>query len=175
MCPTSCAAHLTRPLCVTVCREALGLRLEGAVIVVDEAHNLPEAVADAHSAVLTGPALAAAASSLDAYMARYRSRLAAGNARHLATLLTVAKALHKAVGALPPPPPGSDAAPGERVLRLNQFLLSSGIDHINLFKLARYCKERCGSGGGVSGDCRLTHSLVSWRVQQSAAEGGRLR
>ena len=112
---------------------------------VDEAHNLPEAVADAHSAVLTGPALTAASSSLDAYMARYKSRLAAGNARHLATLLAVAKALHKAVAAPPPAPASGDAAPGERVLRLNQFLLSSGIDHINLFKLARYCKERCAS------------------------------
>jgi chromosome transmission fidelity protein 1 len=126
-------------------REALGLKLEGAVIIVDEAHNLPEAVADAHSAVVSGPALDVATSSLDGYLARYRSRLAAGNARHLATLLTVARALAKFLRA------GLSAGSGgttphdsgaERVLRLHDFLLASGLDHVNMFKLARYCKER---------------------------------
>lgn len=59
-------------------REALGIRLEGAVLVIDEAHNLVDAVNGAHSAVLTADAAAAAASQLDAYWTRFSTRLAPG-------------------------------------------------------------------------------------------------
>jgi chromosome transmission fidelity protein 1 len=124
------------------------VRLSGAVLIVDEAHNLPEAVADAAAAALTGAAAAAAAAALSAYLGRYRPRLSAGNLRHLGTLLLAARAMQRAVAAAPA---GAAGAPADvagcsgaaaRVLKLNEFLFEAGIDHINLFKLSRFCRDR---------------------------------
>lgn len=54
------------------------MRLEGAVIIVDEAHNLVDAVNGAHSATVDAPTAAAAAAQLDAYWARFSARLSPG-------------------------------------------------------------------------------------------------
>ncbi len=62
-------------------REALGIRLEGAVIVVDEAHNLVDAVNAAHSASVDAAMAAAAAGQIHAYWGRFGTRLAPGEPR----------------------------------------------------------------------------------------------
>jgi DEAD_2 len=59
-------------------REALGIRLQGAVLIVDEAHNLVDAVNGAHSATLPAEAAAAAAGQLDSYWTRFSTRLGPG-------------------------------------------------------------------------------------------------
>ena len=135
--------------------ETLGIRLNGAVLIVDEAHNLPEAVADSAAAALTGTAAAASVAALNGYLTRYRSRLSAGNLRHLATLLTAARALQRGVGGLAgggrgnaaagkaPSRPPATPTDATRVLRLNDFLFEAGIDHVNMFTLGRYCRDRC--------------------------------
>jgi chromosome transmission fidelity protein 1 len=150
--------------CCSLCRETLGIRLKGAILIVDEAHNLPEAVADSAAAALTGSAAATAAAALSGYLTRYRSRLSAGNLRHLATLLTAARALQRTVaaasggvapktdagaaaGKAPPARLPAAAADATRVLRLNEFLFEAGIDHMNMFKLGRYCRDRCAVFG----------------------------
>ena len=59
-------------------REALGIRLAGSVVVVDEAHNLVAAVHDTHSALLSAQQIQTARSQLAAYYRRFQSRLATG-------------------------------------------------------------------------------------------------
>lgn len=59
-------------------RESLQLHLEGSIIVVDEAHNLVDAVNSAHSAQVSLQQLNAAEAQLSGYFKRFRSRLAAG-------------------------------------------------------------------------------------------------
>lgn len=59
-------------------RESLGVRLEGNVVVVDEAHNLVDAVNNVHSATISAQQLATAHSALDNYYQRFRSLLAPG-------------------------------------------------------------------------------------------------
>lgn len=54
------------------------MRLEGAILIVDEAHNLVEAVNGAHGAALERGQITAAQGQLDAYYERFRSRLAPG-------------------------------------------------------------------------------------------------
>jgi Rad3-related DNA helicase len=67
-----------RPTTFQETREALGIRLEGAVLVIDEAHNLVDAVNSAHSATLSVQAASAAAGQLDAYWSCFSTRLAPG-------------------------------------------------------------------------------------------------
>jgi len=51
-------------------RDTLGLRLERSVVIIDEAHNLVDAVAQAHSVPVSGVQLGAAAAALSAYLQR---------------------------------------------------------------------------------------------------------
>lgn len=75
-------------------REAVGLRLRGSVVVVDEAHNLAAAALAANSASLSGSALAHAAAQLDAYLRRYRARLRGRNIIMCSRLAALLRALH---------------------------------------------------------------------------------
>lgn len=59
-------------------RESLGLQLKGSIIVVDEAHNLVDAVNSAHCAEVSAQQLTAAETQLSTYFERFRTRLAAG-------------------------------------------------------------------------------------------------
>ena len=59
-------------------RECLGLHLKGSIIVVDEAHNLVDAVNSAHCAEVSVQQLAAAEAQLSSYFEHFRTRLAAG-------------------------------------------------------------------------------------------------
>ena len=158
--------------------ETLGIRLKGAVLIVDEAHNLPEAVADSAAATLTGSAAAATVAALNGYLTRYRSRLSAGNLRHLATLLTAARALQRAVAAAAvsesaagkaPSRPPATPTDATRVLRLNDFLFEAGIDHVNMFTLGRYCRDRCAVVKVLAPRCPLdADSLVLHLVRPAA-------
>ena len=64
------------------------MNLEGAVVIVDEAHNLVDAVNAVHSASITRKQLATAKSALDTYYVRFSGRLAPG-AVHLCGSLRV--------------------------------------------------------------------------------------
>lgn len=59
-------------------RESLGVRLEGSVVIIDEAHNIVDAVNGVHSATLSARQLATAQSALDNYYQRFSTRLAPG-------------------------------------------------------------------------------------------------
>ena len=56
------------------------MRLEDAVVIVDEAHNLVDAVNGAHSAAADAATAAAAAAHLDGYWTRFSTRLSPGGA-----------------------------------------------------------------------------------------------
>ena len=71
--------------------------MKGAVVVFDEAHNLQEAVHGAYGAVITGSQIKAVKAMLVAYVERFHKRLAAGNLRHLRTLISLAKSMEKAL------------------------------------------------------------------------------
>jgi hypothetical protein len=60
-------------------RDAMGLDLAGSVVVVDEAHNIIDALNGMHSVSVSLPALAAAHAQVAAYLERYRGRLSPDN------------------------------------------------------------------------------------------------
>ncbi|CAK0764311.1 hypothetical protein CVIRNUC_003145 [Coccomyxa viridis] len=117
-------------------RESLGVNLEGAVVIVDEAHNLIDAVNAVHSAVITRKQLATAKSALDAYYGRFSSRLAPGNSKHIQSLIVLTSTLH---GCLERQRGGEPRAP--QIVTVNDFLFSKGLDNLNLFRLIRYVRE----------------------------------
>lgn len=169
-------------------REALGIRLEGNVVIVDEGHNLADAVASTYSAVLTERMLSGARSALSAYLARFRPQLSAANLRQLSLLESLAKAFTKALtgavrlggaaaaaaaepatearggpaetsgrgaGAAPQAQQqhqAAAAAPAVEVVGLNEFLLRTGTDNVDLFRLCGYIRETKASCVAAPGD-----------------------
>ncbi|KAL6782475.1 XPD4 [Auxenochlorella protothecoides x Auxenochlorella symbiontica] len=118
-------------------RDALGLQLKGNVFVVDEAHNLVDAVNDAHSATVTGRQAAACTAQMERYLAQYRSRLGMQACLALQQLLLVSRAVGRACAARPQ---GSQT--GEAHARsLNAFVLEHGLEGVNIFQLLRYASE----------------------------------
>ncbi|BDA42655.1 ATP-dependent DNA helicase DDX11 [Coccomyxa sp. Obi] len=115
-------------------RESLGVRLEGNVVVVDEAHNLVDAVNNVHSALVSAQQLATAQSALDNYFQRFRSVLAPGNSKHIQTLICLASTLQRCWDK-------PTACAGPSVQTVNDFLFSMELDNMNFFRLIRYVKE----------------------------------
>lgn len=73
-----CKHHWQVFLCIQDSRDSLGLHLKGSVVVVDEAHNLVDAVNSVHCAEVSAQQLTAAETQLSTYFERFRTRLAAG-------------------------------------------------------------------------------------------------
>ena len=72
------ARECPAPLCLQDARHSLGINLRDAVIVVDEAHNLVDAVNGVHSATITALQLRMVLSQLEGYWQRFQSKLGAG-------------------------------------------------------------------------------------------------
>uniref|UniRef100_A0A452QFY4 DEAD/H-box helicase 11 n=1 Tax=Ursus americanus TaxID=9643 RepID=A0A452QFY4_URSAM len=121
-------------------RRAAGIRLQGQVVLIDEAHNLVDTITGIHSAEVSGAQLCQAHSQLLQYMERYGKRLKAKNLMYIKQLLYL---LEKFVTVL-----GGKEHPlftlGTELKTINDFLFESQIDNINLFKLFGFT-ERYGT------------------------------
>ncbi len=67
-------------------RAALGVHIRGNVLIVDEAHNLVDAVNGAHSSSMAAVQLRAAEGQLSGYYQRFRTRLAPGDVKRFTSL-----------------------------------------------------------------------------------------
>ena len=115
-------------------RESLGIDLSGAIVIVDEAHNLVDAVTNVYSESISLTGLRAAVGQLNAYFERYQSRLSGDNRVSLMVLLNVTTSLEKWLA-------NSSARPKTPILLSpNSFLHDAGvgIDHFNPFEMAEY-------------------------------------
>lgn len=112
-------------------REAIGLSLRESLVIVDEAHNLPEALRSIHSSRLTLPVVHAALGQLGRYVEKYQDRLAGRNLFYLGqlrkTLLSFQKHLRK-------PAPKNR----EMMISVEDFLLKLKLQNTNFYKLLRY-------------------------------------
>ncbi|KAL1138859.1 hypothetical protein AAG570_008921 [Ranatra chinensis] len=79
-------------------RDACGLKLDGNVVIIDEAHNLLDTIINIHSAQITGQQLTQAFSQLSQYKDKYEKRFSAINLLHLKQLIYVIGNLIKIIG-----------------------------------------------------------------------------
>ena len=121
-------------------RQSIGLSLKNALIVIDEAHNVPEALRGISSCQLSFPIIEAAVSQLTAYTTKYSGRLAGRNLTYLGQIRRVLMAMSKF---LKRPPLGSDDNTGEKnnrkeMLPAVDLMFRLKLDNLNLFTLLRY-------------------------------------
>uniref|UniRef100_H2Z3N9 DNA 5'-3' helicase n=1 Tax=Ciona savignyi TaxID=51511 RepID=H2Z3N9_CIOSA len=115
-------------------REASGIKLK-SVVIIDEAHNLVEALNSMHSCLVTAKQISKAHGQLTRYAHKFNTRLKAKNLFYVKQILYVLQNLLHATNKENKPKLNS------RLLTVNDFLFSSKLDNINFFKLLRYCER----------------------------------
>jgi Rad3-related DNA helicase len=132
-------------------RHAIGLSLQQALVVIDEAHNLPEALRSLHSCRLTLSVINQAMEQLLAYTKRYQQRLANRNLYYLGRLGKILLSFRKH---LTKPNKKLDG----RMLTPGELLIALKLDNINLFKILRYLEHS-----------RLAQKLLGFTTAAAAA------
>ncbi|XP_029060161.1 ATP-dependent DNA helicase DDX11 isoform X5 [Monodon monoceros] len=124
-------------------RQAAGIRLQGQVVVIDEAHNLIDTITGIHSVEVSGSQLCQAHSQLLQYTERYGKRLKAKNLMYIKQILYVLEKFVTVLGGNVKQSPNTQSLSqaGTELKTVSDFLFQSQIDNINLFKVKRYCEK----------------------------------
>ncbi|XP_015100403.1 ATP-dependent DNA helicase DDX11 isoform X2 [Vicugna pacos] len=124
-------------------RQAAGVRLQGQVVVIDEAHNLIDTITGVHSVEVSGSQLCQAHSQLLQYMERYGKRLKAKNLMYVKQILYLLEKFVTVLGGNIKQNPNTQSLlqAGTELKTINDFLFQSQVDNINLFKVRRYCER----------------------------------
>lgn len=138
-------------------RASLGLSLHGNLVIVDEAHNLPEALRSLHSCSLSLDVAQAALDQLSAYIAKYGTILAGRNIHHLGQVRKILLAIKKHLKS-------PDKTTDNRLLYCEELLIGLRIGNINLYKVLRYLKRS-----------RLSQKLLGFRNATIAIERDAIR
>ena len=126
--PASEVVTLPYPLLLNkTARNALGIDLAGHVVIIDEAHNLINAVNDISSASISLIQLEHAYQALTTYLVKFAKRLNGANKMYIEQLMTLIKAL---IGFLRQQCGDGIVVPVD--------LLKHGTDAVNLFKINNY-------------------------------------
>ncbi|KCV73179.1 hypothetical protein H696_00722 [Fonticula alba] len=123
-------------------RRAAGLRLRGRLVLIDEAHNVCDAVAAAHSVTLSLGTLGTCLGQVSQYLARYMTRLGPVSVVRVRELHHVARILirHLQGSASGPASPGA-AAQSEAILTSHDLLRVTGLDALNIPRLLDFLRQ----------------------------------
>ncbi|GAB1301281.1 ATP-dependent DNA helicase DDX11 [Apodemus speciosus] len=124
-------------------RQAAGIRLQGQVVIIDEAHNLIDTITNIHSTEVNGSQLCQAHSQLLQYMERYGKRLKAKNLMYIKQILYLLEKFVAVLGGNIKQNPSTQilSQTGSELKSINDFLFQSQVDNINLFKVQRYLEK----------------------------------
>ena len=106
-------------------RQAVGLSLQQSLVIVDEAHNLPEALRSLHCTRLSLPVVQAALDQLKAYIGKYAERLAGRNLVYLGQIRRILLGLQKHLTAKP-------EKRREGMVTAGELLVERKLDNINV-------------------------------------------
>ncbi|RYP91878.1 hypothetical protein DL770_002000 [Monosporascus sp. CRB-9-2] len=116
-------------------RDALGIKLEGNVVIVDEAHNIMDAVANVYAAEIALGELKQARQMLAIYVKKFGKKLKGENRVMVAQVARVVDGLSEWLdGAL-------KLKNEQGIVDPNILLKSKGIDQINLYMLIQYIQD----------------------------------
>lgn len=132
-------------------RQSVGLSIRNALIVIDEAHNIPETLRQISSCMLSLTAAEAALSQLTAYTRRYSDRLAGRNVFYLGQIRRILTAMIKYLKRLPVVAATDAASKGnneddgdtqrKEMMAAVDLMFTLKLDNINLFAILRYLEK----------------------------------
>ncbi|KJZ73450.1 hypothetical protein HIM_07244 [Hirsutella minnesotensis 3608] len=116
-------------------RDALGIKLENSVVIIDEAHNVMDAVANVHAAELKLGELRRARGMLGVYVKRFGKKLKGENRVNVGRLGRVIDGLTEWME-------GAKKLREERgVVVASDLTRHKGIDQINMYELIQFVQE----------------------------------
>ena len=128
-------------------REALGVSIKNNVVIIDEAHNLMDAIADTLSVSLRLTQLEQAVRQVTAYVQRFKTRLKGKNRMYV---MQVIRLLNSMTDYLQSTPLTSSS---ETTITVAELMSGKGVDQIRPHKLLQYLHESklCHKVEGYSG------------------------
>jgi len=132
-------------------REAMGIKLKNKIVIMDEAHNIVDAVNQIHSADVTLLQLQTASDCVTKYLDRFRSVLGSKNLYYLSLLIRVMQGLcsvatsvrsKKATSTSTTDFSGASCSSSKQsrttIMRSNELIFDAKLDNVNIFKLKRH-------------------------------------
>ena len=117
-------------------REALGISLKNHVLVVDEAHNLMDAIANINAISVTHHQLKRSKTLLNVYLRKFRNRLKGKNRIYIVQVVRVLDSIIEYLDQK-----ASDSQASDGIAQVSDLMAGKGVDQINLYKLLRYLNE----------------------------------
>ncbi|PHH59549.1 hypothetical protein CDD81_2880 [Ophiocordyceps australis] len=116
-------------------REALGIKLEGNIVIIDEAHNVMDAVANVYAAELRLSDLERGRDMLRFYAKRFAKKLTTQNRVNVGRVARVMDSLMSWME-------GAKSFKQEQgIVEPNDLVRAKGADQVNLFELIRFLQE----------------------------------
>ncbi|KAI8900050.1 helicase C-terminal domain-containing protein [Globomyces pollinis-pini] len=111
-------------------REISGIRLKNSIVIIDEAHNVIDAINSIHSAIVEEQQIHLALEQLERYYDRYKTKFNGKTSLYIKQILNILKQLIIF---------SNDFKLNEsKMLEVYAFVEAIKIDHLNLFKIVRF-------------------------------------
>ncbi|XHG09198.1 ATP-dependent DNA helicase chl1 [Aspergillus wentii] len=117
-------------------REALNLSIKNHVVIIDEAHNLMDAISNIHSVTITLSQLRTSIFQLTTYARKFKNRLKGKNRSYVAQVIRLVSSIAdhlQSISEAKQTPEGS--------VQPSDLMAGKGVDQINPYKLSRYLHE----------------------------------
>ncbi|KAI3647445.1 hypothetical protein MP228_007666 [Amoeboaphelidium protococcarum] len=111
-------------------RDAAGLNIKDQIIVIDEAHNVLDAITQTVECPVKFIDIAAALQSLELYLVKYHSRLKGVNMVYIKQLIKFLKEFD-----------GVSSSSTENVFQIEDFLLTCKLEDLNLHRIIEYLEK----------------------------------
>ncbi|XP_033335126.2 ATP-dependent DNA helicase DDX11 [Megalopta genalis] len=137
-------------------RISSGIKLKGNILIIDEAHNLLDAIEKMHSVMITGRNILHCYSQLSQYQKRFQALFSAKSVLSLSQLSFYLKKLLTIFGATTKSNPSDilNIETTAKLYKVEEFELITEIDNVNIFELLKFIKNS-----------RLTHKLQGFMEQ----------
>ncbi|KAK2747298.1 ATP-dependent DNA helicase chl1 [Myotisia sp. PD_48] len=117
-------------------REALNMSVKNHIIIIDEAHNLMDAISNIHSASISLSQLRLAIDQLTTYARKFKTRLKGKNRVYVAQTIRLLSSIATSLESIQTNKLRADGA-----LKASDIMSGKAIDQINPHKLLRYLQE----------------------------------
>ncbi|KAJ5726460.1 uncharacterized protein N7483_007817 [Penicillium malachiteum] len=117
-------------------REALNLSVKDHVVIIDEAHNLMDAIAGIHSVTVSLHQLQTSISQLTIYARKFKNRLKGKNRSYLAQVIRLINSIADHLRKI-----SQQKGALEGNVQFSDLMAGKGVDQINPYKLSRYLQE----------------------------------
>ncbi|KAJ5510840.1 hypothetical protein N7453_002943 [Penicillium expansum] len=117
-------------------REALNLSVKGHIVIIDEAHNLMDAIAGIHSVTVSLGQLQTAIGQLTTYARKFKNRLKGKNRNYVAQVIRLVSSIAEHMKSI-----SQQKGPPEGSVQTSDLMAGKGVDQINPYKLSRYLQE----------------------------------